>query len=1001
MLQACNTGHDGSLSTVHANSPGRRARPPRDARALLRCPRLPLPAIRHQLVAAIDAIVQVRRGRDGRRAIVAVAELGRGRGARTRPLLTRVDGRLVACAAPRTRRRAGPRSISSGSGRRARPDRRRRSASRRRRRVRARGRARYAVADRLRPDRSHARRRVPAWLAPRVERALDAAAIDVPVDAALSTWLWSAAVAAVVGFGVRRSADRARASRSRSRSALPVVVVGAARAPRRARSRSRCPRRSSASRRSCGRAAPSPPPSARSRPATARSRPTWRGSTRGCASARRSSDALARVVAGTRRRRGRRVGGCARALCVSVGGRSADALDGLATSLRDRLAVAAEARALSSQARMSAVVVGGAPLAYIAWSALVDPHALHVLTGTLFGRVCLLLGLGLEALGGVVDARDRAQREPRRDRAARGRLGRCGRRSRSSRSAAGSRPREHVRTCSCRARSGPRDGLAPRSCGRVVGSGRARFRPSAASGGCCAHRAARGAHRRHDDEMARQVAVAVDLVGVGVAAGHTPYLAVAARRALVAAARRARARRGRARVRDRVSRSTTRCASSAGATPAARGLADDVAHERAPRLAGRARARPPRVRAARRPSAPGRGPGPDGARPALLPPRGLRPARLRAAHGGSGDRRRDHPLTGPPSPQPFRTRPRASSTWRSFVLQLLSNALYSLVAPLGSFRGGPEHCRIRARDDRRGRHRGPRPHVGEAHEPHRRPVRHRRARPAASLMPIPITGGRNARHARVPAPDSQTPHSERGQATVELALVLPLVFALLVLVFQVALVARDEILVVHAARDAAREASVTRDPGRIAAAAARNLPGATVRVVRRGRSASRSRSTITYVSRTEPAVDRRVVARRHVARRLGHAGRRPVSAGRRATGCGRETSASSSPRSSSSRCCSCGAVARLGGAVVEKSRASNAADAAALAAAGALALGRSAVRACAVARATAIDNGARLLTCRGGAGDRRGDRRARRTPQAQRRAPRSIARSRRPASTRS
>jgi Flp pilus assembly protein TadB len=33
--------------------------------------------------------------------------------------------------------------------------------------------------------------------------------------------------------------------------------------------------------------------------------------------------------------------------------------------------------------------------------------------------------------------------------------------------------------------------------------------------------------RRRDDEMARQVAVAVDLVGVGVAAGHTPYLAMA------------------------------------------------------------------------------------------------------------------------------------------------------------------------------------------------------------------------------------------------------------------------------------------------------------------------------------------------------------------------------------------------------------------------------------------------------------------------------------------
>jgi tight adherence protein B len=88
------------------------------------------------------------------------------------------------------------------------------------------------------------------------------------------------------------------------------------------------------------------------------------------------------------------------ALCSSVGGRSADALDGLATSLRDRLSVAAEARALSSQARMSALVVGGAPVAYIAWSAMVDPHALHVLTATLFGRICLALGLGLEGLGG-------------------------------------------------------------------------------------------------------------------------------------------------------------------------------------------------------------------------------------------------------------------------------------------------------------------------------------------------------------------------------------------------------------------------------------------------------------------------------------------------------------------------------------------------------------------------------------------------------------------------
>jgi len=57
------------------------------------------------------------------------------------------------------------------------------------------------------------------------------------------------------------------------------------------------------------------------------------------------------------------------------------------------------------------------------------------------------------------------------------------------------------------------------------------------------------------------------------------------------------------------------------------------------------------------------------------------------------------------------------------------------------------------------------------------------------------------------------------------------------------------------------------------------------------------------------------------------------------------------------------AVARFGGAVAEKSRANNAADAAALAAADGLALGRSPDEACALARSTAVDNGARLLTC--------------------------------------
>lgn len=87
------------------------------------------------------------------------------------------------------------------------------------------------------------------------------------------------------------------------------------------------------------------------------------------------------------------------AMCATVGGPGADALDGLATSLRDRLGVAAEARALSAQARLSAIVVGGTPLLYIAWSAVADRGALDALTATTAGRLCLLVGLALEVLG--------------------------------------------------------------------------------------------------------------------------------------------------------------------------------------------------------------------------------------------------------------------------------------------------------------------------------------------------------------------------------------------------------------------------------------------------------------------------------------------------------------------------------------------------------------------------------------------------------------------------
>lgn len=89
------------------------------------------------------------------------------------------------------------------------------------------------------------------------------------------------------------------------------------------------------------------------------------------------------------------------AVAESLGGRSADALDGLAKSLRDRLGAAAEARSLSAQSRLSAVVVGASPLAYLVFSALVDPGSVGQLVGTGAGRVCLVAGLLLEAVAAL------------------------------------------------------------------------------------------------------------------------------------------------------------------------------------------------------------------------------------------------------------------------------------------------------------------------------------------------------------------------------------------------------------------------------------------------------------------------------------------------------------------------------------------------------------------------------------------------------------------------
>ena len=74
MLQAMNTGHDGSLTTVHANNP-RDALRRLEVMVLMTGMELPLRAIREQISSAINIVVQQARLKDGTRKIVQISEL--------------------------------------------------------------------------------------------------------------------------------------------------------------------------------------------------------------------------------------------------------------------------------------------------------------------------------------------------------------------------------------------------------------------------------------------------------------------------------------------------------------------------------------------------------------------------------------------------------------------------------------------------------------------------------------------------------------------------------------------------------------------------------------------------------------------------------------------------------------------------------------------------------------------------------------------------------------
>lgn len=74
MLQAMNTGHDGSMSTLHANSP-RDALARVEAMVMMATNNLPLQAIRRSIVSAVDIVIQISRLHDGTRKIISISEV--------------------------------------------------------------------------------------------------------------------------------------------------------------------------------------------------------------------------------------------------------------------------------------------------------------------------------------------------------------------------------------------------------------------------------------------------------------------------------------------------------------------------------------------------------------------------------------------------------------------------------------------------------------------------------------------------------------------------------------------------------------------------------------------------------------------------------------------------------------------------------------------------------------------------------------------------------------
>lgn len=73
LLQAWNTGHDGSLGTAHANSTGDMIS--RVETMVLMGMELPLEAVRRQIASGVELLVHLERARDGKRQVAEIAEI--------------------------------------------------------------------------------------------------------------------------------------------------------------------------------------------------------------------------------------------------------------------------------------------------------------------------------------------------------------------------------------------------------------------------------------------------------------------------------------------------------------------------------------------------------------------------------------------------------------------------------------------------------------------------------------------------------------------------------------------------------------------------------------------------------------------------------------------------------------------------------------------------------------------------------------------------------------